>query len=54
VAFDLVTKTETYPDPKTNKEKRKSAISKNERFRMLRRISVQNESPFGYVLADLW
>lgn len=54
VAFDLVTKTKTYLDPKTNKEKRKSALSKNERFRMLLRISVQNEIPFTYVLADLW
>lgn len=40
VAFDLVTKTETYLDPKTGKEKRRSTISKNERFRMLLRISV--------------
>ena len=54
VAFDLVTKTETYLDPKTGKEKRRSTISKNERFRMLLRISVQNEIQFSYVLTDLW
>ena len=54
VAFDLVTKTETYLDPKTGKEKRRSTISINERFRMLLRISVQNEIPFSYVLSDLW
>ena len=35
VAFDLVTKTETYYDPKARKEKRRSAISKNARFRTL-------------------
>lgn len=54
VAFDLVTKTEIYRDPKTGKEKRRSATSKNERFRMLLRVSLQNEVLFGYVLADLW
>jgi hypothetical protein len=54
VAFDLVTKTETYLDPKTGQEKRRSTISKNERFRMLLRLSVQNDIPFRYVLADLW
>src|SRR5262249_2691892 len=54
VAFDLVTKPETYTDPKTGKEKRRSTISKNERFRMLLRISAQNEILFSYVLADLW
>lgn len=54
VAFDLVTKTEIYLDPKTGKEKRRSTISKNERLRMLLRISVHNEILFSYVLADLW
>ena len=54
VAFDLVTKTETYLDPKTGQEKRRSTSSKNERFRMLLRISTQNEISFSYVLADLW
>jgi hypothetical protein len=53
-AFDLVTKTEIYLDPKTGKQKRRSTISKNERFRMLLRISVQNGILFSYVLADLW
>jgi len=54
VAFDLVTKTETYLDPKTRQEKRRSAVSKNERFRLLLRVCVQNEIEFSYVLADLW
>src|SRR5205085_8718267 len=35
VAFDLVTKEVEYFDPKTRKRKRKSALTKNERYRML-------------------
>lgn len=54
VAFDLVTKTEHYIDPKTNKEKRKSTITKNARFRMLLRVCVHNEIKFEYVLTDSW
>ncbi|MCA1628550.1 MAG: transposase [Acidobacteria bacterium] len=54
VAFDLVTKTQDYFDPKTRKTKRKSAMTKNERFRMLLRIAVHNEVKFGYVLNDVW
>jgi len=54
VAFDLVTKTETYLEAKTNKEKRRSALSKNERLRTLLRVCVHNELQFSYVLADLW
>ena len=54
VAFDLVTKTETYLNPKTCQEKRKSVLSKNERLRTLLRVCVQNELQFTYVLADLW
>lgn len=54
VAFDLVTKTEIYRDPKTNQEKRRSPTSKNERLRLLLRVCVQNEIQFSYVLADLW
>ena len=34
VAFDLVTKTVECFDPKTQKRKRKSSITKNERYRM--------------------
>lgn len=54
VAFDLVTKTETYREPKTGKEKRRSALSKNARFRTLLQVCVHNEVKFQYVLADLW
>ena len=54
VAFDLVTKTEWYYDPKTKKEKRRSALSKNARFRTLLQVCVHNALAFAYVLADLW
>lgn len=54
VAFDLVTKTEVYLDPKTKQEKRRSALSKNARFRTLLQACVHNAIAFAYVLADLW
>jgi hypothetical protein len=54
LAFDLVTKTESYLDPKTGKTKRRSRISKNERARMLLHICVHNQVQFTYVLSDLW
>jgi hypothetical protein len=54
IAFDLVTKTEQYLDPKTKKSKRKSSITKNERYRMLLRVAVHNQLQFKYVLNDVW
>ena len=54
VAFELVAKTETYHDPKTGKEKRKSPETKNERYRRLLQAACDNRIPFRYVLNDLW
>ncbi len=54
VAFDLVTKTVEYFDPKTKKVKRKSATTKNERYRMLLRVATHNQVKFKYVLNDVW
>jgi hypothetical protein len=54
VAFDLVTKTETYLDAKSGKQKRRSSLTKNERFRMLLHVCVHNQIRFGYVLSDSW
>lgn len=54
VAFDLVTKTETYLDAKTGKQKRRSSMTKNERFRMLLHVCVHNQIRFRYVLSDSW
>lgn len=54
VAFDWVTKSELYLDPKTGKEKRRRPLSKPDRMRTLWRACVHHEIPFGEVLADRW
>ncbi len=54
IAFDLVEKTEAYVDPKTEQLKRRSPVSKNQRYAMLLRIAVHNQVPFQYVLNDVW
>src|SRR5215210_7785283 len=42
IAFDLVTKAEAYIDEKSGNLKRKSSLTKNERYRMLVRVAVHN------------
>jgi hypothetical protein len=54
VAFELVSKTETYLDKKTGKEKRRSKVTKNERYRKMLKMVCHNQIPFRYVLNDLW
>jgi hypothetical protein len=54
VAFDLVTKTEPYLDPKTGKTKRRSQLTKNARYRQMLQICVHNQIQFRYVLNDSW
>ena len=54
VAFELVSKTETYIDKKTGKERRKSKVTKNERYRQMLKMVCNNQIPFHYVLNDLW
>lgn len=54
VAFDLVTKTELYLDAKSGKQKRRSSLTKNARFRRLLQICVHNQIKFRYVLNDSW
>jgi len=54
IAFDLVEKTEEYLDPKTKQTKRRSPVSKNERYRRLLRVAVHNQVSFQYVLNDVW
>jgi hypothetical protein len=54
VAFDLVTKLEAFVDEKTGNLRRKSSISKNERYRMLLRVVVHNQVKFRYVINDSW
>lgn len=54
VAFDLVTKTEAFLDPKTQKQKRRSSITKNARYRMLLQVVAHNQIRFRYVINDAW
>ena len=54
VNYHLVHKTEYYTDPKTDKLKRRSPVTKNEVYRQLVRQCVQNKLLFRYVLNDPW
>lgn len=54
VGFHLVAKTEKYTDPRTQKEKRRSPVSKNEVCRELVKQAVTNRIPFRFVLFDVW
>jgi hypothetical protein len=54
IAFDIVEKTEPYVDAKTGKAKRRSPVTKNQRYLMLLRVAVHNQVPFRYVLNDVW
>ena len=54
MGFHLVAKTEKYTDPKTQKEKRRSPVSKNEVCRALIKQAVTNRIPFRCVLFDVW
>ena len=54
VAFDLVSKEQAYVDEKTGNLRRKSSISKNERYRSLLRVVVHNQIKFRYVINDSW
>lgn len=54
VAYQLVEKTEFYIDKKSKKEKRRSLLTKNERYQQLLQQAVHNQIPFRYVLNDVW
>jgi DDE superfamily endonuclease len=54
VGFHLVAKTEKYTDPKTQKEKRRSPVSKNTVCQELIKQAVTNLIPFRFVLFDVW
>ena len=54
VGFHLVAKTEKYTDPKTQKEKRRSPVSKNAVCQELIKQAVRNRIPFRFVLFDVW
>lgn len=52
--YDIIHKDVSFSGIKTRKVKRKSSISKNERFRNLIQKSVDNKVLFEHVLADNW
>jgi len=54
VGFHLIAKTEKYLDPKTQKEKRRSPMSKNELCRELIKQAGANHIPFRFVVFDTW
>ena len=54
VAFEIVKKTIRFCDLKTKKEKRTSAVSKNELFRKIFTTCVKNSLQFKYTLLDSW
>jgi DDE superfamily endonuclease len=54
VGFHVVAKTEKYVDPKTQKEKRRSLVSKNAVCQELIKQAVRNRIPFRFVLFDVW
>ena len=54
VGYEIIQKTETYIDPKDNKEKRKSAKTKNELMQEMINVLIQNRVKFRYILADSW
>jgi hypothetical protein len=54
VCFKVIHKTVWTTEKKTNKLKRVSEISKQEHFRQLIQISIENNLVFKYILADSW
>jgi hypothetical protein len=54
VGFQLIAKTETYTDQKTQQEKRRSPVSKNEIARGLIEQAVRNQLRFRFCLFDSW
>jgi len=54
VGFEIVAKTEYYLDKKDGKEKRRSPVSKNERYRLLLQQARRNQLKFRYVVNDVW
>ncbi len=54
VGYQLVEKTEFYIDKKTGQEKRRTSLTKNERYQQLLKQAVKNQIPFRYVLNDVW
>ena len=54
VCYDIVDKTEPYTDKKTGKTRRKSALTKNQRYRQMLLTCQKNGIRYRYVLNDTW
>ena len=54
VAFELIRKPIRYCEIKTQREKRKSEVTKNEQLRDMVDTCVHNQMQFTWVLADIW
>lgn len=54
VGYTIIDKSERYIDPKDGREKRRSAVGKNEHYRAMTQQAVNNQIRFGYVLNDVW
>lgn len=54
VAFELVKKPIKFCDIKTQREKRKSTVTKNELLRDMLKVCCQNQLKWRYALADSW
>lgn len=53
INFEIIRKYK-YIDPKTEKEQRKSSVTKNELMRTMIEQSIKNKIKFRYILADSW
>lgn len=54
VAVELISKTEHFTDAKTGQHKRRSLKSKNEYYREMLKVCINNKIVFQYVLNDVW
>ena len=54
ISFEIIKKTETCIDKKTDREKRVSLVTKNEIFRDFSSQSTFNNIKFKYVISDSW
>jgi hypothetical protein len=54
IAFDIVEKNAPYVAAKTGKAKRRSPITKTQRYLLLLRVAVHHQVQFRYVLNDVW
>lgn len=54
LAFEIVKKDVPFIDTKTGKQKRKSAITKNELLRKMFDVILKNQVKFAHILADTW